>query len=191
VRWIAVGCVVVLALGAGVYVVRHRPVTPDQFTSFVQRLDALPAPSSAWTAYDPSVSGYAAASDQGWMPTSEATWTNMEDPSSWVAVHGWQTTVPNGDAPAACRAAVAWMSASATALGLGASDSAPTQLRCEAVVEATIVQDASVSDAWAGQGMQTTDGEMRYRTGSILTQEQSDPGYVTLAVMADATVFRG
>ena len=190
-RWIVLGVVVALALGAAVYVVRHRPVTPEQFDSFAQRIDAFPAPAARWTAYDPTVTGYGAGADGGWQPRTAATWTNLQDPSWWIAVHGWQVAVPTSDASAACLEVVAWMAATGASLDLPSSESPATQARCEEAVATVVGEAGSSSDAWAGQGVQSTDGGMRYRTGSIMTREESDPGHVTIAVMADASVFRG
>ncbi len=194
---IVLALVAVLVAGAGFYVVSHRAPTTEEFAAFAQKLDMYRPPSgptgAVWTPLDPTQPGYTGTSGSNWQGgDSSGTWTSTHDPSSWVAVHGWQARVPVADIAATCAAVETWLTGTAAALGLATtSDSPPTALRCRSVVTAALAEKGNVDDAWAGLGLQNGDGTMRYRTGSLVDTAQLDPNHVTFTVMADATRFSG
>lgn len=193
---VLVVAVVVVASVVGAVVVRQRAATPEQFAAFAQQLDMYGPPSGpagvVWTPLDPTQPGYNGPSGSDWQGGRGGTWTSTQDPSSWVAVHGWQASVSVADVDATCAAVEMWMTGTAAALGLSTtSDSPPSAARCRSVVATALAQNGAVSDAWAALGTQNGEGTMRYRTGSLVETTQLDPDHVTFTVMADATRFTG
>lgn len=190
--WIAVGVVIALVLAGAFVVLRHRPPTLEQFAAFAQPLDALGAPTPAWTPYGPDSTPYNGFSDGMWAQTGTATWTSTTSGSSWLAVHGWQTTVPVSQAREACYEAVQWLRSSiATLPVVPGGGTEPSDAACASSVARVRSSDGVASDVWAAQGEQTGDGEMRYGVDGNLFYDSASPGRVTVAVQAVASVYLG
>ena len=183
-----VTCVAVVVAIAVALLTRPRAATPEQFTAFSQRLGTLSAPAGSFTAYDANDSPYLGSEPQGsWSPIARDTWSETDDPSWWMAVRGWEMTVPLGDESAVCRDVLAWLARTGSELGLttpGENESLPA---CLSALHTVRSDPGNANDAWSGRGTQTGDGELRYRTGAE-TFTGIRHGEVVIRVTAEASV---
>ena len=186
---VAVAVAVVFAVVITLVVVtRPRAATPEEFAAFSQKLATLQAPVGAFAAFDPSTSSYRGSQPQGtWVPTGSGVWTDTQDSTWWVSVRGWQASVPVGQEHVACRAALDWTALANSTLSLVEPGQDGILAACLAAIVAVRTDSGVIDDVWTTRGIQTADGQMRYRTGGeTFTGER--PGEVVLRVTADATV---
>lgn len=190
-RWRLVALVVLAVVLVAIAVTastRSKAVTPEQFVAFSERLGTVPAPAGSFTPYDPTLSSYLGSEPQGtWSLIATDTWSNTEDASWWTAVRGWETTVTVGQERIACGDALAWLASTGKALGLTTPGQNEDLAVCLSVLDTVRSEPGNANDAWGGRGMQSADGQLRYRTG-VETFTGTRHGDAVIRVTADASV---
>ena len=183
-----VACVAVVVAIAVALLTRPRAATPEQFTAFSQKLGTLSAPAGSFTPYDPIFSSYLGSEPQGsWVPIARDTWSETEDPSWWMAVRGWELTVPVGHESAVCDDALAWLARTGSELGLTTPGQNESLSACLSALDTVRSDPGNANDSWSGRGTQTGDGQLRYRTGAE-TFTGTRHGDVVIRVTAEASV---
>ena len=190
-RWWFLVVVAVVIVGAMAAFLLNRPraaATPDQFFAFSQKLGALSAPAGSFIAYDPNFSSYSGSAPQGaWMPIARDTWSNTANPVWWIAVRGWEITVPRGHEAEVCGQTVAWLATTGSELGLtspGANENVPG---CLSSVYTVRSYAGAANLAWSGRGTLKGDGQLRYGTvAEAFTGTRT--GDVVIRVSAEASV---
>ncbi len=187
-RWVAAAAALAVVAVAVTIVARPRAATLEEFATSAQKLDSLSAPAGSFTPYDPTWDGaYGSALEDSWSQTGTGTWSSTADPNWWVAVRGWKAPVAAGQEPATCRAVLGWFATTGRELGLATSDQYETLSTCLSALDTVRSTPGAASDAWAGRGTQSADGQLHYRIG-VETVTGPVPGQVILRVEADATV---
>lgn len=179
---VSVGAIAIVIL------TRPRAASPERFRAFSLKLGTLSAPAGTFTPYDPSSSSHLGSEPQGsWLPIATDTWSDTEDPSRWMAVRGWELTVPVGQGPAVCRHVLAWLATTGSELGLTTPGQNEDPSACLSALDTVRSNPGNASDALGGRGLQTADGQLRYRIG-VETITGTRQGDVLIRVTAAASV---